>query len=137
MKAAGMSLYRVAAPVLLLSVLCRAGLGALPGAAAARLNELGDEVDNVKIRGNCRAICSRASGCGCARATAASTGVELLNPAASDMYGVTRARGGPEDFRLKSRLDARRAHWTPDGWELNDGAFREFGPNGEVQTVPS
>ena len=35
-----------------------------------------------------------------------------------------------------SRLDARRAHWTPAGWELSEGAYREIGPQGQVQTVP-
>ena len=52
------------------------------------------------------------------------------------MYGVTVLEVDQTSFRLQSRLDARRAHWTPDGWELTDGAFREFGPRGEVQTIP-
>jgi lipopolysaccharide export system permease protein len=62
--------------------------------------------------------------------------VELLNPASADLYGVTVLEVDRDSFRLHSRLDARRAHWTPEGWELTDGAFREFGPRGEVQTIP-
>jgi lipopolysaccharide export system permease protein len=51
------------------------------------------------------------------------------------MYGVTVLEVEQPGFRLQNRLDARRAHWTPEGWELMDGAFREFGPRGEVQTI--
>src|SRR5207245_755188 len=34
------------------------------------------------------------------------------------------------------RLDARRAHWTPTGWELMDGAAREIARDGKVTTIP-
>ena len=57
MKAAGMSLYRVAAPILLLG----SGVAILSGLfqelLLPRLNELGDEVDRVKIRGQQHVIC--------------------------------------------------------------------------------
>jgi len=42
----------VAAPVLLLSVLVALASGLFQELLLPRLNELGDEVDNVKIRGN-------------------------------------------------------------------------------------
>src|SRR4030095_14814951 len=61
--------------------------------------------------------------------------VELLNPGSADLYGVTVLEVDRATFRLQSRLAARRAHWTSEGWELTDGAFREFGQHGEVQTV--
>jgi lipopolysaccharide export system permease protein len=51
------------------------------------------------------------------------------------MYGVTMLEVD-RDFRLVGRLDARRAHWTPAGWELSDGAYREISADGTVQTVP-
>jgi lipopolysaccharide export system permease protein len=51
------------------------------------------------------------------------------------MYGVT-VIDVDKDFRLTRRVDARRAHWTDAGWELNEGAFRTIGPQGQVQTVP-
>jgi lipopolysaccharide export system permease protein len=41
-----------------------------------------------------------------------------------------------KQFRLTSRLDARRAHWTAKGWELEVGAYRDVGGDGRVQTVP-
>jgi len=136
MKAAGMSLYRVAAPVLLLSVLVALISGLFQELLLPRLNELGDEVDNVKIRGNLPRHLQSRERLWLRTGDSRFYRVELLNPAANDMYGVTVLEVDQKSFRLKSRLDARRAHWTPDGWELTDGAFREFGPGGEVQTVP-
>jgi LPS export ABC transporter permease LptG len=136
MKAAGMSLYRVAAPVLLLGVLVALASGLFQELLLPRLNELGDEVDNVRIRGNLPRHLQSRERLWLRTGDSRFYRVELLNPAASDMYGVTVLEVDQKTFRLKSRLDARRAHWTPDGWELNDGAFREFGPHGEVQTVP-
>jgi LPS export ABC transporter permease LptG len=136
MKAAGMSLYRVAAPVLLLAVLVAVVSGLFQELVLPRLNELGDEVDNVKIRGNLPRHLQSRERLWLRTGDSRFYRVELLNPAASDMYGVTVLEVDQKTFRLKSRLDARRAHWTPDGWELTDGAFREFGPGGEVQTVP-
>jgi lipopolysaccharide export system permease protein len=62
--------------------------------------------------------------------------VELLHPGSGDMYGMTVLEVDQNTFRLLNRLDAQRAHWTAEGWELMDGAFREFGPRGEVQTIP-
>jgi len=58
MKAAGMSLYRVAAPVLLLGVVVAIISGLFQELVLPRLNEMGDEVDRVKIRGQIgRASC--------------------------------------------------------------------------------
>jgi LPS export ABC transporter permease LptG/LPS export ABC transporter permease LptF len=136
MKAAGMSLYRVAAPVLVLG----AGVAVLSGLfqelVLPRLNEMGDEVDRVKIRGQLPRHLQSRERLWLRTADSRFYRVELLNPGSSDMYGVTVLEVDHETFRLQSRLDARRAHWTPEGWELTDGAFREFGPRGEVQTIP-
>jgi LPS export ABC transporter permease LptG len=136
MKAAGMSLYRVAAPILVLG----AGVAVLSGLfqelVLPRLNELGDEVDRVKIRGQLPRHLQSRERLWLRTADSRFYRVELLHPGSADMYGVTVLEVDQSSFRLQSRLDARRAHWTPDGWELTDGAFREFGPRGEVQTVP-
>ena len=136
MKAAGMSLYRVAAPILVLG----AGVAVLSGLfqelLLPRLNELGDEVDRVKIRGQLPRHLQSRERLWLRTADSRFYRVELLHPGNADMYGVTVLEVDQSTFRLQSRLDARRAHWTPDGWELTDGAFREFGPRGEVQTVP-
>jgi LPS export ABC transporter permease LptG len=137
MKAAGMSLYRVAAPVLLLGVAVSILSGLFQELVLPRLNELGDEVDRVKIRGQLPRHLQTRERLWLRTADSRFFRVELLNPAANDMYGVTVLEVDQKTFRLVARLDARRAHWSAaEGWELGDGAFREFGPRGEVQTVP-
>jgi LPS export ABC transporter permease LptG len=136
MKAAGMSLYRVAAPVLLLGAVVAVASGLFQELLLPRLNELGDEVDRVKIRGQLPRHLQSRERLWLRTADSRFYRVELLNPGSSDMYGVTVLEVDQSSFRLQSRLDARRAHWTTDGWELFDGAFREFGQRGEVQTIP-
>jgi len=126
----------VAAPILLLG----SGVAILSGLfqelLLPRLNELGDEVDRVKIRGQLPRHLQSRERLWLRTADSRFYRVELLNPGSSDMYGVTILEVEQTTFRVLSRLDARRAHWTPEGWELTDGAFRDFGPRGEVQTIP-
>jgi LPS export ABC transporter permease LptG len=136
MKAAGMSLYRVAAPVLLLGAGTALLSGLFQELVLPRLNELGDEVDRVKIRGQLPRHLQSRERLWLRTADSRFYRVELLHPASAEMYGVTVLEVDQPTFRVQSRLDARRAHWTPEGWELTDGAFREFGPRGEVRTVP-
>jgi LPS export ABC transporter permease LptG len=136
MKAAGMSLYRVAAPVLMLSAIVAVASGLFQELLLPRLNELGDEVDRVKIRGQLPRHLQSRERLWLRTADSRFYRVELLHPGSADLYGVTVLEVDQTTFRLQSRLDARRAHWTPEGWELTDGAMREFGPRGEVQTIP-
>ena len=136
MKAAGMSLYRVAAPVLLFATGVAIAAGLFQELLLPKLNELGDEVDRVKIRGQLPRHLQSRERLWLRTADSRFYRVELLHPGTNDLYGVTVLEVEQGSFRLHSRLDARRAHWTPAGWELTDGAFREFGPRGEVQTIP-
>jgi lipopolysaccharide export system permease protein len=135
LKAAGLSLYRVAAPVLLLASGVAIVAGLFQELLLPRLNELGDEVDRVKIRGQLPRHLQSRERLWLRTADSRFYRVELLNPGSADLYGVTVLEVDRATFRLQSRLDARRAHWTSEGWELTDGAFREFGQHGEVQTV--
>ncbi len=135
LKAAGVSLYRVSAPILALGLSVSASAGVVQEMVLPILNERGDEVDRVKIRGQLprhlqsrQRLWFRSSDSRFYRA-------ELLHPGTNDMYGMTLLELN-RDFRLVNRLDARRAHWTPTGWELTDGAFREIGADGRVETVP-
>ena len=135
LKAAGISLYRVSAPIIVLGLAVTIVAGAFQEMVLPQLNERGEEVDRVKIRGQLpRHMQSRArlwlrSG------ETRFYRVELLAPGTSDLYGVTILELTP-DFRLQSRLDARRAHWSGDAWELQDGAFREVTASGVIESVP-
>jgi LPS export ABC transporter permease LptG len=135
LKAAGISLYRVSAPILGLGLAVAIGAGLFQELVLPILNERGDEVDRVKIRGQAPRHLQSRQRLWVRSADSRFYRVELLNPGTDDLYGVTILEIDRE-FRLVGRLDARRAHWTAAGWELSDGAYREFGSDGKVQTVP-
>ncbi len=135
MKAAGISLYRVSAPVLLMGLSVAVSAMLFQELFLPRLNELGEEVDRVKIRGQLPRHLQSRQRLWLRSADSRFYRVELLSPGTSDLYGVTILEMDRQ-FRLLNRLDARQAHWTEAGWELRDGAFREIEPGGTVQTVP-
>lgn len=135
MKAAGISLYRVSAPILLMGLGVAVSAGLFQELFLPRLNELGEEVDRVKIRGQLPRYLQSRQRLWLRSADSRFFRVELLNPGTNDMYGVTVLELDKQ-FRLLSRLDTRRAHWTPDGWELTDGAVREIMGNNNVETLP-
>ena len=135
LKAAGVSLYRVAAPVLGVGFLVAVGAGLFQELALPVLNERGDEVDRVKIRGQAPRHLQTRQRLWVRSADTRFYRVELLNPATNDLHGVTILELDRE-FRLTGRLDARRAHWTAGGWELSEGAYRDITDEGKVQTVP-
>ena len=135
LKAAGVSLYRVSAPILGLGLGVALVAGLFQELALPTLNERGDEVDRVKIRGQAPRHLQSRQRLWVRSADSRFYRVELLNPGTDDMYGMTILEVDKE-FRLTGRLDARRAHWTPAGWELSEGAYREIGTRGAVQTVP-
>src|SRR6267143_666026 len=135
MKAAGISLYRVSAPILLIGLSVAVSAMLFQELFLPRLNELGEEVDRVKIRGQLPRHLQSRQRLWLRSSDSRFYRIELLSPQTSDLYGVTILeidRG----FRLLTRLDARQAHWTESGWELRDGDFREIEAGGTVQTVP-
>src|SRR5437764_10043562 len=133
MKAAGISLYRVSAPVLLMGLSVAVSAMLFQELFLPRLKELGEEMDRVKIRGQAPRHLQSRQRLWVRSADSRFYRVELLNPGTNDLYGVTILEIDHE-FRLVGRLDARRAHWTATGWELNDGAYREFDADSKVQT---
>ena len=135
LKAAGVSLYRVSVPIVGLGVAVAIGAGLFQELVLPGLNERGEEVDRVKIRGQAPRHLQSRLRLWMRSSDSRFYRVELLHPGTNDMYGVTILEMDRE-FRLLERLDARRAHWTPAGWELSEGAFRELGADGKVQTVP-
>jgi len=135
LKAAGISLYRTSAPILLFALAVAVMSGLFQEFAVPLLNERGEEVDRVKIRGQLPRHLQSRTRLWLRSSDTRFYRVELLSPATHDLYGVTVLEID-RDFRLVSRLDARQAHWTPAGWEVVDGAFRDIGADGSVTTLP-
>src|SRR5256712_4346038 len=135
MKAAGISLYRVSAPILLMGLSVAVSAMLFQELFLPRLNELGEEVDRVKIRGQLPRHLQSRQRLWVRSSDTRFYRVQLLSPGTSDLYGVTILEMNRQ-FRLLNRLDARQAHWTEAGWELRDGAFRRIEPGGTLATVP-
>jgi LPS export ABC transporter permease LptG len=135
LKAAGISLYRVSAPILMMGLAASIGAGLFQEFLLPILSQRGEEVDRVKIRGQLPRHLQSRTRLWLRSSDTRFYRVELLNPATSDLYGVTVFEIDPA-FRLVSRLDARQARWSPDGWEYIDGAIREIDPSGRVTTLP-
>jgi lipopolysaccharide export system permease protein len=135
LKAAGMSLYRASAPILLLAVVVAIGAGLFQELVLPVLNERGEEVDRVKIRGQSPRHLQSRSRLWLRSGDTRFYRVELLSPVTGELYGMTVLEID-DRFRLISRLDARKAHWTAQGWDVSDGAFREISPTAGVTTVP-
>ena len=135
LKAAGVSLYRVSSPILGLGLAIAVGSGLFQELALPVLNERGEEVDRVKIRGMAPRHLQSRQRLWVRSSDSRFYRVELLHPGTNDMFGVTILELDRE-FRLTGRLDARHAHWTSAGWEVSDGAYREIAADGSVQTLP-
>lgn len=134
LKAAGVSLYRVSLPILLLAAAVSLGSVAFQETVLPLLNAKGEEVDRIKIRGELPRHLQRRTQIWYRSSDSRFFRLELLDPVGQQMDGVTVLeidRG----FRLLNRLDAGRARWTADGWELERGVFREFGSDGSVEAA--
>ncbi|HSE93646.1 MAG TPA: LptF/LptG family permease [Methylomirabilota bacterium] len=134
LKAAGISLYRVSAPVLAFGLVLTLAAGFFQEFVLPDLRERGDEVERVKIRGEPPRHLRSRTRLWLRSSDTRFYRVELLSPVTADLYGVTILEID-RDFRLLNRVDARRAHWTPVGWELSEGAFREIDRDGTVTTL--
>ena len=89
LKAAGVSLYRVSAPILGLGLGVAIVAGLFQELALPTLNERGDEVDRVKIRGQAPRHLQSRQRLWVRSADSRFYRVELLNPGTDDMYGMT------------------------------------------------
>jgi len=135
LKAAGVSLYRVSRPVLLLAVGVSAASVLFQESLLPVLNAKASEVDRIKIRGEAPRHLQRRNQIWYRSADTRFFRMELLDPAGQAMDGLTVLEI-ERDYRLVSRLDARHARWTSAGWEFRDGVVREFGGVDQVQTLP-
>ena len=135
MKAAGISLYRISTPILLFGLSVAVSAMLFQELFLPHLKELGEEVDRVKIRGELPRPLQSRQRMWMRSSDTRFFRIELMNPQTSDLYGVTVLEVD-QNFQLRDRFDARQAHWTPEGWDLSDGAYRETRRDGSVDTTP-
>lgn len=135
LKSAGVSLYRVALPVLVIAGAVSVGAMVFQEMALPGINARSEEIDRVKIRGQLPRHLQKRAQIWFRSSETRFFRMELLDPADSSMDGLLVLEVD-QNFRLVSRLDARRARWTPQGWEMSDGVYREvIGPR-LIESLP-
>ena len=135
LKAAGVSLYRVSLPILLLAFGVTLGSVVFQETVLPVLNAKGEEVDRIKIRGEVPRHLQRRTQIWYRSSDSRFFRLELLDPVGQQMDGLTILEID-RNYRLLNRLDAGRARWTAQGWEFERGVFRDFGQDGAVEAVP-
>jgi len=123
LKAAGVSLYRVSAPVLLFAMLLSLGAAVFQETALPGINARADEVDRVKIRGGLPRHLQKRNQLWYRSTDTRFWRMELLDHVERSISGLLILEVDA-DFQLVSRLDAQTAKWTPQGWELYQGFVR-------------
>ena len=133
LKAAGISLYRVSLPILLTAAVISVAAVIFQEAALPELNAKREEVDNVKIRGRIPRHLQRQSQIWYRASDTRFFRMALLDPVERSMDGLLLVEID-KDFRVVNRLDAKKARWTPDGWQVTGGTARRVDPQSRVHT---
>jgi len=133
LKAAGVSLYRVSLPVLS-TALVISGLAVLfQETALPDLNAKAEEVDRVQIRGMLPRHLQRQSQIWYRSSDTRFLRMALLDPGEKSMDGLL-VLDVDRDFKLVDRLDAGKARWTPEGWQLSAVVVRRIDAGSRVRS---
>jgi LPS export ABC transporter permease LptF/LPS export ABC transporter permease LptG len=135
LKAAGISLHRASAPILVLAAAVSVGAFVFQETAAPVLNAKGDEVDRVEIRKSA-APRSEPQLQWYRRSDSEFARVDRLDRARRLVNGVTFLEID-ENFKPLKRLDMGQAVWVRDGLEFGRTVVREFGPGTAIRTISS
>jgi LPS export ABC transporter permease LptF/LPS export ABC transporter permease LptG len=133
LKAAGMSLYRACAPILVIAFLISVGALVFQETALPLIAAKAEEVDRVKIRGFPPRHLQQQGQMWFRSSDRRFLKIGLLDPVARSLDGLIVLDLSP-DFRLIGRLDVRRAQWVADGWEMWGGIARQIGASQQVQS---
>jgi LPS export ABC transporter permease LptF/LPS export ABC transporter permease LptG len=135
LKAAGISLYRVSAPVLATALLISLLALVFQEAALPEITAKGDEVDRVKIRGFPPRHLLRQGQVWYRSSETRFLHIALLDPIAKSLDGLVLLDLDPA-FHLVNRVDVARAQWTPQGWRMWNGFTRQIDRANRVQSRP-
>ena len=135
LKAAGVSLYRVSFPILLVAAGISLSGVVFQETLLPSINAKGDDVDRIKIRGDLPRHLQTRTQIWFRSSNTRFFHMDLLSPVSEELYGVT-ILDIDQNYRLVDRLDAKRAQWTKAGWRFEDGIFREFDANREGRVIP-
>ena len=133
LKAAGISLYRVSLPIFLTALAISVLAVLFQEIALPELSAHAEEVDRVKIRGMPPRHLARQNQIWYRSSDTRFLRMALLDPVEKSMEGVL-ALDIDRNWRLRDRLDARRAQWTPRGWQVSGGIIHRLDDAGRVQS---
>ena len=123
LKAAGMSLYRVSLPIFLAAFVISVLAVLFQEVALPELSTRAEEVDRVKIRGMLPRHLQRQNQIWYRTSDTRFLRMALLDPVEKSVEGLL-VLDIDQRWSLLDRLDARKARWTPDGWQLSEGVIR-------------
>jgi LPS export ABC transporter permease LptF/LPS export ABC transporter permease LptG len=133
LKAAGISLYRVSLPIFLTALVISVLAVLFQEIALPELSTRAEEVDRVKIRRMTPKHLARQNQIWYRSSDTRFLRMALLDPVERSMEGLL-ALDIDRNWRLRDRLDARRAQWTPEGWEVSEGVIRHIDESGGVHS---
>jgi len=130
MKAGGVNLNRVIAPVLAVSIGVVLFTWILGEYVAPYTNRESISIMNERIRGKTpRHLRQRENMW--VRGRDEIYNIQVFDPVTAAMSGITVLQFDA-DFKLKGRIDADRARWSGEGWLFADGVIRMFDPGGQI-----
>ncbi len=135
LKAAGVSLYRVSLTILLSAVALSLGSLVFQETVLPILDAKGHEVDRLIILGEVPHPLPQQTHRWYRSPISGFIRAGLLDPVGQRMEEVSILQIDRK-FHLHNRLDAARAHWTGEGWKVDWGIARKFGPDRSITEVP-
>ena len=134
LKAAGISLYRVSAPVLATALFISVAALVFQEAALPEITARGDEVDRVKIRGFPPRHLQRQGQVWYRSSETRFIRIALLDPIAKSLDGLVLL-DLDQGFRVVNRIDVAKAQWTAAGWRMSNGITRQIDRSDQVQST--
>jgi LPS export ABC transporter permease LptF/LPS export ABC transporter permease LptG len=135
LKAAGVSLYRVSVPILLLALALSIAAGFFQETALPAINARAEEIDRIKIRGQLPRHLQKRNQLWYRSTDTRFWRMELLDPVERSVDGLLLLEVD-QNFQLVSRLDAKKAKWTTAGWELSGGFMRPVVKGTRMESKP-